>query len=560
MRTWALVAVAAVAGCHGKPATGPLQPLPKAAYAHYLDGMLDEYAEDWPGAIAAFQAAAVAAPDEPMIAVELASVQVKGKQLAAARDTLDEARERWPGHSQVWLASGELFERAATGASPKAAIGAYRRAVALAPDDEAAYLGLARLQRPTSARATLRTLVERVPDSTDGHYRLGVNLALARSEPGAMEAAIAQFRAVLERDPDHLDARLDLARGLRIVGKIDEAVAQTRSAFDRSGQALDIAEELFWLLCEADDRIAAIDLLTLLDDDRSDLDALAAVARFQRVLGRLPEARELATKIAKQDADAGAVAAAAAALAASEYESAAWLAMAVPITSDELADARKLAITALLALGRAQDALDAAAPVRAAASPHAKAPGDLELALLVATAQVDLRESAAARATLAPFGGTPAAILARARLAEHAGDPAGALALIEPVARAHPELAAPQNLAAYLLAKRGERLSEAEAWARRARELAPGDPAILDTWGYVRWKQGQAREAVRVLLLATRIAPLEAEIAVHLAAAWAADGAPRKAAEVLDHVSAELHPSPAIAIELEAVRRSLPRQ
>ena len=51
----------------------------------------------------------------------------------------------------------------------------------------------------------------------------------------------------------------------------------------RIGQALDVAEELFFLLCEADDRTAAIDLLTLLDDDRSDTDALATVVRLERI-------------------------------------------------------------------------------------------------------------------------------------------------------------------------------------------------------------------------------------------------------------------------------------
>ena len=95
---------------------------------------------------------------------------------------------------------------------------------------------------------------------------------------------------MLEHDPDHIDARVELARTLRKQGKLADAIAQMRSAFDRAGQPLDVAEELFWLLAEADDLQGAIDLLTLLDDDRSDPDALATVARLEIQLGRLDDA------------------------------------------------------------------------------------------------------------------------------------------------------------------------------------------------------------------------------------------------------------------------------
>ncbi len=125
---------------------------------------------------------------------------------------------------------------------------AYARAVELAPADERAYLGLAKLEGGAAAEHTLRALVAHVPASVDGHYQLAIRLA-ERDLP----AAIAELRVVLELDPDQVDARLDLSRALRRAGKLDEAIANARSAFDRTGQALDVAEELFYLLCEADD-------------------------------------------------------------------------------------------------------------------------------------------------------------------------------------------------------------------------------------------------------------------------------------------------------------------
>src|SRR5437899_856358 len=85
---------------------------------------------------------------------------------------------------------------------------------AAAPDDERAYLGLAKLQTPDAAEATLRILIAHVPASVDGHYRLAVRLAMR----GELASSTRELRAVLERDPDHIDARLDLARALRRQG------------------------------------------------------------------------------------------------------------------------------------------------------------------------------------------------------------------------------------------------------------------------------------------------------------------------------------------------------
>ena len=88
--------------------------------------------------------------------------------------------------------------------------------------------------------------------------------------------------------------------------------------------------------------------------------------------------------------------------------------------------------------------------------------------------------------------------------------------------------------------------------------FSPGDPAILDSWGWLLYKQGKSRAAVRVLDQAARYAPREPEILVHLAAAWISDGAPRTAAGVLD-AAAALHPRPQVQRLLDAQRARLPR-
>src|SRR5690348_1916002 len=103
----ALLVLFMFAACNHTPR--PLPPLPRAAYARYLEGKLAMYQQDWPAAVAALTAASQAAPDQPMIAVELARAQAKAGEDAAARATLKAARHRWEDHAQVWLASGDLL-------------------------------------------------------------------------------------------------------------------------------------------------------------------------------------------------------------------------------------------------------------------------------------------------------------------------------------------------------------------------------------------------------------------------------------------------------------------
>jgi len=511
-------------------------PLPRAAYAHYLDGKLATYAKDWPAASIALSAALAAAPDQPMIAVELAHAQVKAGDLSGAAATLAAARQKWPEHPQVWLASGDAL---ATTATDQAAA-AYRRALELQPDDERGYLGLARIElarkHPDVAEAVLRVLVTHVPGSVDGHYLLAQRLATRDHA-----AAIVQLRATIERNPDHIDARLDLARALRRQGNLVDAIAQIRSAFDRAAQPLDIAEELFYLLCEADDRTAAIDLLTLLDDDRSEVDALAAVARLERGLGRLDESRVVAERIAATDADAGAIALARTELAAHAHAKARAALATIDATSERHGEAQKV---------RVQIELDAGNPTGALALVGALPPKDPELALLAAFALADLGKAADARALV------PAQDFGRARLEDRLGDTTAAIALCDRIIAAHPESGSALNLAGYLLADAGKRLDDAARYLKTARELSPGDPAVLDSWGWLLLKRGQAREAVKILDKAARYAPREPEILLHLATAWAADKAPRTAAEVLVRAAA-LSPAPAVRRRIDALRVTL---
>lgn len=548
VRACTLVAVVSCASCASTPA--PVPPLPRAAYAHYLDGKLAMYEKHYDVAVAALLAAAAAAPDQPMIAVALATAQDKSNAHDAAKATLDRARDRWPRRAEVWEASGDLLVTA----NPDEAAKNYRRAIELDPDSEPAYLGLARVEldrgHGDDAEKVLGELVDHVPASVDGHYRLGQRYA-ARDD---WASAITEFRATLEHDPDHIDARVDLGRSLFRQGQLRDAIVEIRNAFDRSGQDNDLAAELFGLLCEADDRQGALDLLTLMDDDENDVTALALVARLDRQLGRLDDARILAERIARKDPDIGAIALAEVQLAAGDPTAAAATALTVEPDARPFATARRVAADAQLAAHQPQLALDALAPARTAK------PRDITLAGVAATAMADAGDVTKGRALLASLTTSKDDLplqLARARFEEHVGATATAITLLEATIRSHPDSASALNQAGYLLVEANQRLSVAEGYLARARMASPGDAEILDSWGWLLFHTHHLRPAILALDKASRFAPREPEILFHLASAWAADGAPRTARALLDRAEA-LRPTPAVTRRMAALRHALP--
>lgn len=76
------------------------------------------------------------------------------------------------------------------------------------------------------------------------------------------------------------------------------------------------------------------------------------------------------------------------------------------------------------------------------------------------------------------------------------------------------------NYLAYTYAELGTELPEAEKLARRALKMKPKDAYIKDTLGWVLYKQGKLKEAVRTLELAHQLNPEESVIAEHLGDAY----------------------------------------
>lgn len=103
---------------------------------------------------------------------------------------------------------------------------------------------------------------------------------------------------------------------------------------------------------------------------------------------------------------------------------------------------------------------------------------------------------------------------------------------LETVLELEPQHVQALNHLAYTLAERGEDLERAERFARNANELQPSDGYILDTLGWVLYKQGRYEDSVVYLERAFRKASHESIIAEHLGDAYVKTQLPEKAIEM----------------------------
>lgn len=99
---------------------------------------------------------------------------------------------------------------------------------------------------------------------------------------------------------------------------------------------------------------------------------------------------------------------------------------------------------------------------------------------------------------------------------------------------AYPDFYAALNQLAWLLVQRETQLDEALELATRANELQPSNASVLDTLGWIHFKQNRPLDAIPFLKASLEVNPDDAGTCHHLGAALAAAGRPAEARVVLE--------------------------
>ena len=138
-----------------------------------------------------------------------------------------------PGDADIQIALAAALERVG---ALDAAIEAWRAALAARPGDRKASRGLVLSLVATGRSPEAVTLARAAAAAAPRDDDALVTLGLAQSEQD-VTAALATFRSVLARSPDHTLARYNLALLLKRVDRLDEAIAELNRVITREPRA-----------------------------------------------------------------------------------------------------------------------------------------------------------------------------------------------------------------------------------------------------------------------------------------------------------------------------------
>lgn len=141
-------------------------------------------------------------------------------------------------------------------------------------------------------------------------------------------------------------------------------------------------------------------------------------------------------------------------------------------------------------------------------------------------------------------------------LLETSGDHAAANASYRRVLALQPRNAIALNNLAYGIAVHEKAPAEALPFAKQAAAMAPNEPSIIDTLAWVQHLLGNDAEAAKLLAVAVRLAPTNAEIRLHAAIAYAGRGA-QAVSETELKEALRLNPELESSDEVKELRRKL---
>jgi tetratricopeptide (TPR) repeat protein len=360
----------------------------------------------------------------------------------------------------------------------------------------------------------LDQLGERFPDSADTQYGIG-RFAMSRGE---RETALKAFEKALEIDPDNVEALLSRARLQVETGNVDDALQPVEDFLASNDD--NVAGQLGYarLLVEAGKYERATTRFDIISEQfPDDADAFLTIGLLALEIKRVRQAEEYLERVIELDqhldeayyylariSDSG-----------RDYQKAIDRYQSVQ-GGDNFFSAQIRSAELHGLVGEVEKGRELITNLKTYTDEPA-----IQIELITSESRLlnsdDQHEESLSVLSdgLSRYPDDASLLYARALVAERLDKREMFEADLQKVITAQPDNGYALNALGYFLVDRNERLDEAEKYLTRAIELQPSDPAIIDSVGWLYYRQKRYDEAIEMLRKAYDILP-DAEIAAHL--------------------------------------------
>lgn len=490
---------------------------------HYSMGEALSFDGQHQKAVEAFKTVLIYDSEAAAVHLRLAAEYVKLGMLSESLESAQTAARLNPKSEDAFLLLGGLHS---TLKDYDKAIQCYEQVLGLNPDntDAPMYLGAVLAEKKEYAKAI--QYFERLSQNEDystphmAFYYIG-RIRTDQGGDANLKLAAKAYKQALGKRADHVDSILALGQIYSQQNKVSEAVDLYKAFQREQGPSEKIAEILVQVYLEKDDYASALEQLEILEK-RSD-DALSVKVRIALMLIELkkyPQAAEKLFEVLRQVPDSDKIRFYLAAVfeEMGEPQKAIENFKKVPVESSFYTESVIHASYLLKTQRKTDEALEL---VEAALKSKKDAPQFFSLAATLYDEKGDIAkaeeilnrglEAYPENVQLNFFLGT---------VFDRKGQKEKVIEQMRKVIGMDPQHVQGLNYLAFTFAEQGENLDEAEDLALRAIELEPKDGFVLDTYGWILFKQGKWSKAIPFLERAHEHQPKESVIAEHLGDAY----------------------------------------
>ncbi len=378
----------------------------------------------------------------------------------------------------------------------------------------------------------MQAIVKSAPDNAQAHLTLASLLLSTDDQDGALES----IEQAIRLDADNSTALLLKSRLLLATKPADEAFADVENALKKNPQDLALRLGYAQLLVETGSLDIAgeqLDRLYGIADDNPD--TLLTISMLALDARQLDQAETYLTDLKKTGAYADQANFYLARISDQRKDYEAAIKYYEAVGEGELELSAQIRIAELTGLaGDLDGGIERLRQLSGVV-------GDPEFQIQLLTSesrmlqQADKSEEAVSVLSkgLERFPGNGDLLYARALAADAAGDKDRLVSDLNELVASEPDNAHALNALGYHFADNNIELERAETLLVRANELMPNDPAIMDSLGWLRYRQGQFPVAVELLRSAYTLFD-DAEIAAHLGEALWLNGDKDEARTLID--------------------------